>query len=391
LLQHCACARAANVKDKNMNYIVKAAFIAASISAITATALVQASPGAHGPNGEHLDAQVVGSASGLTRLPDGSVNVPKLAQRRMMIRTILAVETLHPQTVELNGRVSIDPNAGGRVQAPFAGRIEPGSKGLPVTGQKVRKGDVLARLSPMSSAVERGNQEALLADLAANRTLVEHRVKRLESLEGTVPAKEIEAARAELQSITGRQRAVARSVRGQEAIVAPANGVIASSHVLAGQVVDARELLFEVVDPDRLLVEASSTDVTLAGRIAGASVPAAPTASLILAGGARSLRDGALPISFRARGQDLPLAVGQPVTVLATLNGSIKGISMPAAALVRNSSNETVVWIKSGAMRFIAQPVEARPLNADTVVVTRGLSPENRVVVAGASLINQIR
>eukprot|EP01035_Chromulina_nebulosa_P061819 gene61819-84536_t len=45
-----------------------------------------AAPGAHGPNGEHLDAPTAGNASGLMRLPDGSVNVPMLAQRRLGIR-----------------------------------------------------------------------------------------------------------------------------------------------------------------------------------------------------------------------------------------------------------------------------------------------------------------
>jgi hypothetical protein len=59
--------------------------------------------------------------------------------------------------------------------------------------------------------------------------------------------------------------------------------------------------------------------------------------------------------------------------------------------LARNPANETVVWIKSGAQRFIALPVEASALDARTVVVTKGLSPDNRVVVIGTSLINQIR
>ena len=92
-----------------------------------------AAPGAHGPNGEHLDAPASSNASGLARLPDGSVNVPKQAQRRMAIRTVMVQEAEHPLTVELNGRIGIDPNAGGRVQAPYAGRIEPGSKGLMTT------------------------------------------------------------------------------------------------------------------------------------------------------------------------------------------------------------------------------------------------------------------
>jgi hypothetical protein len=50
-----------------------------------------------------------------------------------------------------------------------------------------------------------------------------------------------------------------------------------------------------------------------------------------------------------------------------------------------------VVWIKSGAQRFIALPVEARALDPRTVVVVKGLAPDNRVVVSGAALINQIR
>lgn len=352
---------------------------------------VYAAPGAHGPNGEHLDGQATASVGALARLPDGSVNVPKLAQRRMAIRTVKVAQGVHPRTVELNGRVAIDPNAGGRVQAPFAGRIEAGPRGLPLPGQAVRKGQVLARLVPVASAIERGNQEATLADLHALRGAAERRVQRLQALEGTVPAKEIDAARAELASIVGRAKAVAGSVRGSEAIVSPADGVIASAQVLAGQVVDARDVLFEVVDPARLLVEASTPDVTLAAQVATATLPAAPAAKLQLVGGGRALRDGALPLSFRASGPALPLAVGQPVAVLATLKSTVSGIALPAEALVRNPANETVVWIKSGAMRFIAQPVQARPLDAHTIVVTHGLSAENRVVVAGAALINQIR
>lgn len=363
----------------------------AAAAAIAAAMPALASPGAHGPNGEHLDGQATPATSGLARLPDGSVHVPKLAQRRMEIRTLKAAEAAHPLTAQLNGRVVIDPNAGGRVQAPFAGRVEAGPQGFPVAGQAVRKGQVLARLRPVSSAYERGSQEAALADLRAMRALAERKVARLESLEGTVPAREIDAARAELTSIAGREKAIAASVRGSEALVAPADGIVASAHVLAGQIVDPRDILFEIVDPARLLVEALSTDVALAGRIDSASLPAAPDARLSVLGGARSLRDGAVPISFRAQGPALPLAVGQPVTVLVKLRTSVKGIALPARALARNPANETVVWIKSGATRFIAQPVEAQPLDARTVVVTKGLSPENRVVVSGGSLINQIR
>jgi hypothetical protein len=352
-----------------------------------------ASPGAHGPNGEHLDGQASVSAGGLARLPDGSVNVPKLAQRRMGVRTLMVKEGEFARTVALNGRVAVDPNAGGRVQAPFAGRIAPGPNGLPVAGQRVVKGQVLARLHPLGSAIERGNQAAQLAELRAKRGLLEKRVQRLKSLEGVVPDREVEAAQAELAATVGQERAVAGSIGGVEAIVAPAGGVIASASVLNGQMVESRDVLFEIVDPQRMLVEAMATDASLARKISAATLADVPDVELTLLGGGRSLRDGAVPVSFRAQasGAALDLAVGQPLTVLAKLDTRIKGIALPAAALARNQSNETVVWIKSGAQRFIALPVEATALDARTVVVTRGLSPDNRVVVAGTSLINQIR
>jgi hypothetical protein len=153
-------------------------------------------------------------------------------------------------------------------------------------------------------------------------------------------------------------------------------------------------VIFEVVDPRQLMVEATTIDPTVAARIAGASLQGVPGARLKLLGAARSLREGVLPITFDVSSTDtkgLPLAVGQPVTVIATLSERVKGIVLPAQAVVRNSANEPIVWIKSGAERYIAQPVQYQPLDATSIVVTAGLGADNRVVVQGAPLIAQIR
>lgn len=355
-----------------------------------------AAPGAHGPNGEHLDAPGAAvNASGLARLPDGSVNVPKLAQRRMAIRTVLAPESEAAATVELPGRVVMDPNASGRVQAVHGGRIEPGPKGLPVAGQSVKRGEVLAYVRHHAEPYALGAQQAQLAELKAQRLLAEQRVQRLESLEGTVPRKEIEAARTEAASLAERERSIAASLVAREALLSPVSGVIARADLVVGQVVEPRDVLFEVVDPARMLVEATTADPTLATRVAGASLQGLPDVTLRLLGASRSLRDGVLPLSFavgaKKPGTALPLAIGQPVTVVAQSKERIKGVVLPAQAVVRNPSNEPIVWIKSGAERFIPQPVQFRPLDASTVVVTQGLSADNRVVVQGAPLIAQIR
>ncbi|UST52560.1 efflux RND transporter periplasmic adaptor subunit (plasmid) [Comamonadaceae bacterium OTU4NAUVB1] len=355
-----------------------------------------ASPGAHGPNGEHLDAPgSTRTASGLARLPDGSVQVPMLAQRRLGIRTAIAPESEAAVTLELPGRVVVDPNASGRAQAVHGGRVMPGPRGLPVAGQTVRKGEVLVQVQHHAEPYALAAQQSQLAELRSGRMLAAQRVQRLEALEGTVPRKDIEAARAELQSLATRERLIATSISTRESLVAPVSGVIARADAVVGQIVEARDVLFEVIDPTRVLVEATTSDPALAARVRAASLQGTPAVKLTFLGAARSLRDGVLPLTFRAEasqaGTALPLAVGQPVTVLASSDERVKGFVLPAAAIARNAANEPIVWIKSGAERYIAQPVAFRPLDAGTVVVTRGLGADNRVVVQGAPLLAQIR
>jgi membrane fusion protein, heavy metal efflux system len=373
---------------------MKRLFAIAALGFLTSSG-VSAAPGAHGPNGEHLDAPTTATPNGLARLPDGSVNVPMLAQRRLAIRTQMVSETEAAATVQLSGRVIVDPNASGRVQTVIGGKVQPGPKGLPFAGQSVKRGEVLAYVAHHAEPLAIASQQANLAELKGNRVIAEQRLARLESLEGTVPRKDIDAARAELESLRARERAVAPSLHAREALVAPIGGVIARADIVAGQVVESKDIVFEVVDPARMLVEATTTDPRLAQQLDSARLQDVPDVSLKLLGAARSLRDGVLPLTFAAgttaNGAVLPLAVGQPVTVVASLNTKVKGIVLPAQAVTRNPANEPVVWIKSGAERYIPQPVQYQPLDAQTVVVTHGLGADNRVVVQGAPLIAQIR
>ncbi|MEJ5897179.1 MAG: efflux RND transporter periplasmic adaptor subunit [Aquabacterium sp.] len=351
-----------------------------------------AGPGAHGPNGEHLDQAAAPNTSGLSRLPDGSVHIPKIAQRRMGLRTLIAPETDAAVTVQLPGRVVADPNASGLVQSMHGGRIEAGPQGLPVAGQAVRQGDVLAWVRHHAEPFALAAQQAQRSELRAARELAEQRLKRLESLEGSVPRKDIDAARIEAQSLAERERGIGASLAAREALRAPVSGVIARADLKVGQVVEPREVLIEVVDPTRMLVEATTPDVQLASQLAQANLLGQADVQLQLVGAARSLRDGVLPLTFKVRTRgDAVLAVGQPVTVVAALKRQRKGIVLPAEAVVRSPANESVVWIKVGAERYVPQPVQVQPLDAHTVLVTQGLAADNRVVVRGAALVAQIR
>lgn len=361
--------------------------------ALLLNAYAYAAPGAHGPNGEHLEQTGTTNTQGLARLPDGSVNVPKLAQRRMEIRTLMAPETDAAMSVQLPAKVVTDPNASGLIQTAFGGRIEAGPRGLPVAGQQVRQGETLAWVRYSADPYAQAGQQVQRAELQASLKLAQQRLLRLVSLEGSVPRKEIEAARIEVQSLEQRERSVGASLDGREPLRAPITGVVARADLKAGQIVDGRSVLLEVIDPTRLMVEATTPDVSLGERIQDASLKEVEGVELKLVGAARALRDGVLPVTFRVQSKSgsLPLAVGQTVTLVAVLKERRKGVVLPAEAVVRSPSNESIVWIKTGAERYMPQPVQFQPLDGTRVLVTQGLAADNRVVVQGAALIAQIR
>jgi hypothetical protein len=346
-----------------------------------------------GPGHDHGDAPAAPSANGPQRLPDGSVFLPKPAQRQLGVRTLPTEAASLPRSFELNGQVVMDPNAGGKVQPLNAGRIEPGPRGLPNLGQAVRKGEVLAYVVSSASAIERSGQAAQLAELRAAKSLADKRVARLKELSDTVPRKDIEAAETEVQSLTERIAALGTGVAPREALVAPVSGVIAAARIVTGQVVDAREVLFEIVDPARLRIEALTFDAALANDIGSATIAVgAERVPLIYIGAAPSLREQALPLVFGAQGKPpAALAVGQPVRVFVQSKSKVQGIAVPLASLLRNPANQTIVWVKTAPERFEPRVVTTAPLDGVRVAVLSGLQAGDRVATQGATLINQVR
>ncbi|MDO9235570.1 MAG: HlyD family efflux transporter periplasmic adaptor subunit [Aquabacterium sp.] len=371
--------------------------------AIMVTAVLAPTAHAHGDE-DHGDAKakakavtVVGmvassDVSAPQRQPDGSLWVPKAVQHRLGIQTLLAQIQSHAVSVEFNGRVLPDPNTGGRVQAMQGGRIEPGPQGLPVLGQAVVKGQVLAFLRPAASSLDRGNQQSDLAELDAQYAVAERKLARYEQLEGAVPQKDIEAARYERDALKKRRAAISASFSSSEALVSPVTGTVVASSVVIGQVVDAKDVLFEVVNPARLVVEALAYDATLTQGLSQASAAIlGGMLALQFIGGGRQLRDQAMPLLFRVIRADAPLAIGQTLKVTAKTARTVQGVAVPQSALGRNAAGDAVVWLHQGPEQFATRVVRTQALDARTVVVTSGLHARDRVVTEGASLLAQVR
>lgn len=327
------------------------------------------------------------------RQPDGSIFVPKPSQRLLGLRTGPAELGEASITIRLAGQVVADPNASGRVQASEAGRIEPPEGGFPALGQRVVRGKVLGFVVPIMAAQDRVGVRASIAELDALIVIGEARFRRLTALTGTVAAREISDARAELEGLRQRRAANLPAVTGREPILAPSAGLISVVRVSAGQVIQAQEPLFDIVDPARLWVEAIAFEPAAVAEVSGASAVTASGQALRLGfvGRGMTLRQQGLPLHFRIEAGAPGLAVGQPVTVLVETPRRAAGIVLPAEAVVRNPEGGQVVYEMPSAERFLPRPVRVQPLDGQRVLVTAGLERGARVVTSGAGLLAQVR
>jgi cobalt-zinc-cadmium efflux system membrane fusion protein len=175
---------------------------------------------------------------------------------------------------------------------------------------------------------------------------------------------------------------------------APVDGIISVATVRAGQVVTARDTLFEVVDPKRLWIEAigiPGTDDESPVSSASAVDAEGHTIPLTFIGRAPALRQQALPLLFRVDDAHASLGIGATVKVLVQHGTPVEGIIVPDAAVVRGGNGLPQVWVKVAPERFAPRPVRIAPLDGERVIVMGGLEKGDRVVVEAAELINQVR
>lgn len=328
-----------------------------------------------------------------SRLADGSLSLPKPAQRLYGVRTAQATLTQVGETHELLGEVVADPSASGLVQAPKIGRLHSAADGLPVLGQVVEEGALLAWLEPLPTSLERANQEAFLADLEGQIALSRQRIERLAVLDTSAPRQEIEDVTLQLVSQEARREALARGLDERLPLRAPVSGVVSHTKLRAGAIVDEHEALLELVDPKRLQVTAYLYDPALADQITTASARTAKgeAVSLQLIGTGYRLEAQALPLQFEIVGEAPRLALGQTLTVMIETRAQTHGVVLPRAAVVRQGGGASQVWVHPTAERFKPRLVQLKPFDAERILVVKGLEPGERVVTAGAALLNQIR
>ncbi|WP_281685368.1 efflux RND transporter periplasmic adaptor subunit [Thalassobaculum salexigens] len=329
------------------------------------------------------------------RLPDGTIFLPKVTQRLLEVRTAYTCKGTVSTTRRLVGHVIANPTSSGLVQAEQNGRIEAGEFGFPVIGQRVEKGQLLGYLIPILSSMSRAElqgQIALVRGQIAEQELAIARTRELPLL----PFREgrILSLRIELNRLRAQRDALIEGLDARQPLIASVSGVIARSEVRVGQVVEERQLLWEIADTDDLWVEADSfgSQTNFADTGSTAQTQDGQVMDLVLQGLGLST-DGAQssPVQFRVDGVPDGVRIGQQVVVNVRELGEVEGVLVPRSALVRQGNGEMTVWVAKGPEQYEPRKVKWSSAGAEVAMIEAGLEDGVRVVVAGATLLSEIR
>jgi RND family efflux transporter MFP subunit len=330
-----------------------------------------------------------------SRLSDGSVFLPKITQRLVGVRTERTAATTIEPAITLVGRIIADPNRSGVVQSTIAGRIGLADGVLPRLGQPIKAGQVLAFVTPAYSAIDASNVAQTGGELDQQIALGQNKVNQFQPLvrSNTLSPERLRTAEIELENLKKRRATLATSQRGAEPLTSPIDGVISGMRALPGQVVSPQDILFQIVDPKSLWVEALVFDPTTPQLDATATAMAAGSTQLRLSviGRSRALQQLSTVIHFAILDPPAALNIGSPVTVFARTLDRVSGLVLPKSAIITGASGESLAWIQSAPERFQVRAVRVRAIDGERVLVEAGLEAGDRVVIVAAELVNQVR
>ncbi|MBI5112334.1 MAG: efflux RND transporter periplasmic adaptor subunit [Rhodovulum sp.] len=327
------------------------------------------------------------------RQPDGTLFVPKPVQRVFAVENVRADTGALQRAIELPGRIIPDPDASGHVQTAVGGRLSPPPGGFPRLGTSVKEGDVLAYVTPPMQAIDVSDMRQRQGELDQQIAIVERRLVRYEQLSttGAVARSQLEDTRLELQGLRERRASLDRIRRDPEALVAPVSGVVAEGVPVAGQIAQTNAVVFQIVDPARLWVEALSFEALDGLREASARTAAGRTLSLVWRGAGFADRGQSVPVHFAVKGDVSGLRSGQFVTVFAATGEPRTGVAVPRTAVTRTADGQDQVYDHVSPERFVPRIVRTEPLDGERVLILAGVEPGHRIVTQGAALLDNVR
>lgn len=306
----------------------------------------------------------------------------------------------------------VTPRSGGEAQVtvPFSGRLV--ASHLPVIGERVTQGQIVASLLPPtsspsdSSSLELAKSEAFLALQLARKD--RERAERLVN-SGAVPAKRLDEARTVEATVEARLKAAESRLaqfdtsiaaepnpKGSKlfALRAPISGVIQLADAAPGANVKAGETLFKIVDLDRVYVSAivPESEIPTMRNLSSAelSIPGMEQprrlSNLISVGRVVDPQSRTFPVIYEVDNADRRISINQTVQINLLTKPSGLAPAVPESALV-DDGGRPIVFVQIVGETFQRRAVRLGVREDGYVQVLDGVFPGERVVSKGAPLI----
>lgn len=299
----------------------------------------------------------------------------------------------------LNGEIRArhESNLGFRVGGKIVARLVD-------VGAPVKAGQALARLDPTD--LQHGQQAAQAQVVVAESDLALAKAELARSADllarqfisqsaHDVKLSLFRSAQARLDQAR-EQAAISRNQAGYAALAADHAGVVTAVLAEVGQVVGAGQPVVQLARSGEMEVAVAVAEadlpriLALAKRAETLPVSLWARPELALRGRVREVAAAADPLNraYPARialiAPPAGLALGMTASVRMPAQ-SFGGVLVPSAAVV-NRASATQVWVVENG-KTVARPVQVRGYVDQGVVVSAGLAPGDKVVVAGANLL----
>jgi|ThiBio_inoc_biof_1041523.scaffolds.fasta_scaffold09907_2 RND family efflux transporter MFP subunit len=322
--------------------------------------------------------------------PGAPIAMSKPTQFLLGIRTVKVEPQQAADTIRVVGRVVADPSGYARLQPSQPARVvfDPAHP-IPVPGQIVKRGQVLAVLEPTLSTLEKGDKRATLSRVDSEIVIAERELARQETLGALVPAKQLETTRIRLDQLRKERGQITGTALGRELLTAPVDGIVTDVHVVPGEVVASDRVLVEIVDPSLLRVEAIIHDLTVAKRISGATAASKlvpdqsfPLALLGVSPKIDMVDQGIHALFQVAAGQAGALSIGMPMDVFLETGATSVRTAVPRDAIAEVGGRRAV-FVRTAPETFEVRPVKVVRTIGPLAEIAEGINPGDRVVTQG--------
>lgn len=338
---------------------------------------------------------------------DGGIGFTKEQQWKVDFATAEAVKRPLRAAIAATGTLRGRPDGEALLTAPAPGQVQSSGK-FPILGQSVKKGDILAYLTPRLGGDT--DMASLRADLRKAKVELDQATRehsRMESLfkDEAVPEKRLLAARAAEESArAGFDAAQGRLGQygggaGGIPLRAPVSGTIADVRVSPGAFAQEGALLFHVADRRILWLElrVPEADAARLTSPSGASfrvdgveqsfeIIPGKNGRLIATGGTVDATTRTVPVLFEFSQPDERLRIGMATRAQVYAGAPREVLAVPSTAVLDENGAPTI-FVMTGGESFERRPVRIGARDGDWVEIIEGLAPGQRVVSRGAWLV----